>query len=111
MQKLVGVLDTLWRWVDDIPPAAHTLRYGNPAYRAWFAKMADAAPQVGCSAGRGPGLGAWAADVSTGWSAAACLLHRRRTCARPQVLPLLLARRPAFPACFTMSAPCGAFHS
>jgi serine/threonine-protein phosphatase 2A activator len=44
--KLVGVLDTLWRWVDDTPPAAHTLRYGNPAYRTWFAKMAEAAPQL-----------------------------------------------------------------
>lgn len=45
--KLVGVLDTLWRWVDETPPAAHTLRYGNPAYRTWCAKMAEATPQVG----------------------------------------------------------------
>lgn len=47
MGKLVGMLDTLWRWVDETPDAAHTLRYGNPAYRTWFAKMAEAAPQVG----------------------------------------------------------------
>jgi serine/threonine-protein phosphatase 2A activator len=31
--SLKGVLDTLWQWVDEIPPASHTLRYGNPAYR------------------------------------------------------------------------------
>ena len=47
VQKLVGALDTLWRWVDETPPTAHTLRYGNPAYRTWFAQMAEAAPQVG----------------------------------------------------------------
>lgn len=30
---LKEVLDTLWQWVDETPPAAHTLRYGNPAFR------------------------------------------------------------------------------
>ena len=54
VHKLVGVLDTLWRWVDDIPPASHTLRYGNPAYRTWFAKMEEAAPRVGRA-----GSGCW----------------------------------------------------
>ncbi|KAL4431093.1 hypothetical protein ABPG75_006349 [Micractinium tetrahymenae] len=46
VRRLVGMLDTLWRWVEEIPPAAHTLRYGNPAYRTWFARMAEAAPQL-----------------------------------------------------------------
>lgn len=46
VRKLVALLDTLWRWVEEIPPAAHTLRYGNPAYRTWSARMAEAAPQV-----------------------------------------------------------------
>lgn len=30
---LMDVLVRLSEWVDDIPPAAHTLRYGNPAFR------------------------------------------------------------------------------
>jgi hypothetical protein len=30
---LVRLLGTLNSWVDDIPPAVHSLRYGNPAYR------------------------------------------------------------------------------
>ncbi|KAL4421972.1 hypothetical protein ABPG77_010995 [Micractinium sp. CCAP 211/92] len=46
VRKLLALLDTLWRWVEETPSAAHTLRYGNPAYRAWFARMAAAAPQL-----------------------------------------------------------------
>ena len=46
VQRLLRLLDTLWRWVEETPPAAHTLRYGNPAYRTWFARMAEAAPQA-----------------------------------------------------------------
>lgn len=46
VHKLLALLDTLWRWVNETPSVAHTLRYGNPAYRAWFARMAEAAPQV-----------------------------------------------------------------
>jgi serine/threonine-protein phosphatase 2A activator len=41
---LVAALDTLRAWVDEIPPAEQSLRYGNPAYRTWFARMAAAAP-------------------------------------------------------------------
>lgn len=33
VMALVEVMTTLSQWVDDIPPAAHTLRYGNPAFR------------------------------------------------------------------------------
>jgi len=39
IQSLISVLDTLWEWVNDIPPAAHTLRYGNPAYREWYGRL------------------------------------------------------------------------
>ena len=46
MQALLHVLDMLSSWVDEIPPAAHTLRYGNPAFRTWFARMAE---QVRCA--------------------------------------------------------------
>lgn len=46
VQKLLGVLDTLWRWVEETPAAAHTLRYGNPAYRTWFARMVEGAQEL-----------------------------------------------------------------
>ncbi|EFN59472.1 hypothetical protein CHLNCDRAFT_18967 [Chlorella variabilis] len=46
VRKLVGVLDMLWRWVDEIPAAAHTLRYGNPAFRTWSLQMTQQAPQL-----------------------------------------------------------------
>lgn len=46
VERFVGVLQTLGVWVDEIPPAAHTLRYGNPAYRDWFKRMAEKAPEL-----------------------------------------------------------------
>ena len=39
INSMVQVLDTLNSWVDEIPPAKQALRYGNPAYREWFAKV------------------------------------------------------------------------
>lgn len=36
---LVKILDTMDTWVTEIPPAEHTLRYGNPSFRLWFAKL------------------------------------------------------------------------
>jgi hypothetical protein len=44
LAALVAALDSLRAWVDEIPPAQQSLRYGNPAYRTWFARMAAAAP-------------------------------------------------------------------
>ncbi|KAI8469681.1 MAG: PTPA-domain-containing protein [Monoraphidium minutum] len=44
LAAIAGALDTLREWVDEVPPAAQSLRYGNPAYREWFARMAAAAP-------------------------------------------------------------------
>lgn len=38
---LVSILDKLSDWVDEIPPVVHSLRYGNPAYRTWFARLED----------------------------------------------------------------------
>jgi Phosphotyrosyl phosphate activator (PTPA) protein len=32
------VLDTLSAWVDSIPPVTQSLRYGNPAFRTWWAQ-------------------------------------------------------------------------
>lgn len=39
IDSTVKVLDTLNTWVDEIPPAKQALRYGNPSYRDWFAKV------------------------------------------------------------------------
>lgn len=44
LAALAAGLDSLRAWVDEIPPAQQSLRYGNPAYRTWFARMAAAAP-------------------------------------------------------------------
>jgi serine/threonine-protein phosphatase 2A activator len=43
---LLEVLATLEAWVDEIPPAAAALRYGNPAFRDWHARVVDAAPAL-----------------------------------------------------------------
>ena len=60
VQRLLDVLGTLGLWVDETPAAAHALRYGNPAFRTWFARMAQHAQQVG-----GWWVGGWA-GVSRG---------------------------------------------
>ena len=33
LQSLIKNLDTLSAWVDEIPPAQQSLRYGNPAFK------------------------------------------------------------------------------
>ncbi|CAK0782979.1 hypothetical protein CVIRNUC_006174 [Coccomyxa viridis] len=42
VEALVTALQQMSAWVDDIPPQQQSLRYGNPAYRVWFAKVAEA---------------------------------------------------------------------
>lgn len=41
MSALLSVIDELWSWVDDIPPVQQSLRYGNPAYRTWAARLQE----------------------------------------------------------------------
>lgn len=41
VESLVSVLDKLSDWVDEIPPEVHSLRYGNPAFRTWFARLEE----------------------------------------------------------------------
>ncbi|PKA60522.1 hypothetical protein AXF42_Ash017928 [Apostasia shenzhenica] len=36
---LLSFLETLTKWIDEIPPQPHGLRYGNPAYRSWHEKL------------------------------------------------------------------------
>jgi hypothetical protein len=46
LAALAAALDALRALVDETPPTEQSLRYGNPAYRTWFAKMAAAAPRL-----------------------------------------------------------------
>lgn len=41
VRHLSESLSTLSQWVDECPPVQQSLRYGNPAYRTWFARMVD----------------------------------------------------------------------
>jgi hypothetical protein len=40
-QAMIGVLDTLGRWIDEIPPIQQPMRYGNKAFRTWHKKVKD----------------------------------------------------------------------
>ena len=46
LAALAAALDELRAWVDEVPPAAQPLRYGNPAFREWHARVAAAAPGI-----------------------------------------------------------------
>ena len=46
LQPLLDVLATLSSYVDEIPPKEHTLRYGNPAFRDWHARMCENAERL-----------------------------------------------------------------
>src|SRR4051812_6588649 len=35
----IGVLDTLDKWIDETPPTAQPTRYGNKAFRTWYATV------------------------------------------------------------------------
>lgn len=39
VESMLSILDTLSSWVDEIPPAKQALRYGNPSFRDWFARV------------------------------------------------------------------------
>jgi serine/threonine-protein phosphatase 2A activator len=43
VQRMERMLDVLNSWVDEIPPETHAVRYGNPAFRVWFARLAEQA--------------------------------------------------------------------
>jgi serine/threonine-protein phosphatase 2A activator len=40
------MLDSLYCLVDATPAVQQSLRYGNPAYRSWFAAMSEQAPAM-----------------------------------------------------------------
>ncbi|XP_020925618.1 serine/threonine-protein phosphatase 2A activator isoform X3 [Sus scrofa] len=39
IEKLVTLLNTLDRWIDETPPVDQPSRFGNKAYRTWYAKL------------------------------------------------------------------------
>ncbi|GMH07064.1 hypothetical protein Nepgr_008904 [Nepenthes gracilis] len=38
---ILSVLDTLLRWIDEIPPTSNSSRYGNISYRVWHSRMSE----------------------------------------------------------------------
>lgn len=46
VERLSGMLGTMSAWVDDIPPMEQSLRYGNPAFRTWHARLVEQAPSL-----------------------------------------------------------------
>lgn len=54
IEKLVALLNTLDRWIDETPPVDQPSRFGNKAYRTWYAKLDEVRrPQTGFGAGLG----------------------------------------------------------
>lgn len=54
IEKLVALLNTLDRWIDETPPMDQPSRFGNKAYRTWYAKLDQVRlPQTGLGAGLG----------------------------------------------------------
>ncbi|POI23687.1 hypothetical protein CIB84_012565, partial [Bambusicola thoracicus] len=39
IEKLVALLNTLDRWIDETPPVDQPSRFGNKAFRTWYAKL------------------------------------------------------------------------
>jgi hypothetical protein len=39
VNKVNAVLDELSKYIDEIPPIAQPMRYGNKAYRTWHARV------------------------------------------------------------------------
>jgi serine/threonine-protein phosphatase 2A activator len=46
VRKILDALEKLAQFIKEIPPATHEVRYGNPAYREWFDRMMDSAPEL-----------------------------------------------------------------
>ncbi|GFR47400.1 hypothetical protein Agub_g9117 [Astrephomene gubernaculifera] len=46
VQRMVAVLTELATLVDQVPPEEQSLRYGNPAFRTWIARLTERAPAL-----------------------------------------------------------------
>uniref|UniRef100_A0A6Q2XCV2 Serine/threonine-protein phosphatase 2A activator n=1 Tax=Esox lucius TaxID=8010 RepID=A0A6Q2XCV2_ESOLU len=49
IEKLLVLLGTLDRWIDETPPADQPSRFGNKAFRTWYAKLDQVKMQTGVS--------------------------------------------------------------
>ena len=41
VQNVLNMLEILNKWVDEIPPIQQPQRFGNKAFRDWFAKVKE----------------------------------------------------------------------
>jgi len=41
MENLLNFLDTMRKWISEIPPIDQPQRFGNKAYRTWFQRVQD----------------------------------------------------------------------
>ena len=46
-QQMVALLDELDKWITDIPPIDQPQRFGNKAFRDWFARLTEVGRQAG----------------------------------------------------------------
>ncbi|XP_010273024.1 PREDICTED: serine/threonine-protein phosphatase 2A activator-like [Nelumbo nucifera] len=46
VNSIVSLLETLLRWVDEIPPVQQSSRYGNYSYRVWHGRMTENAESL-----------------------------------------------------------------
>ncbi|CAI5797332.1 serine/threonine-protein phosphatase 2A activator [Podarcis lilfordi] len=46
IEKLVDLLDTLDRWIDETPPVEQPSRFGNKAFRTWYTKLDQGAENL-----------------------------------------------------------------
>ncbi|KAK1315272.1 hypothetical protein QJS10_CPA06g01991 [Acorus calamus] len=46
VDHLLSILKTLSAWIDEIPPAPQTSRYGNPSFRAWHSRLTDSGESI-----------------------------------------------------------------
>lgn len=49
IEKLVALLNTLDRWIDETPPVDQPSRFGNKAFRTWYAKLDQVSMSFTCS--------------------------------------------------------------
>lgn len=76
IEKLVALLDTLDRWIDETPPVDQPSRFGNKAYRTWYAKL----DQVRLTLWAGPVGGLLCSQAERGLcSKQACLASKHKS--------------------------------
>ncbi|KAK1262910.1 hypothetical protein QJS04_geneDACA017403 [Acorus gramineus] len=46
VDHLLSILKSLSAWIDEIPPAPQTSRYGNPSFRAWHSRLTDSGESI-----------------------------------------------------------------